>query len=167
MINHARVASLPSWWCSLCIGPSLFPLASVHGMKVYAHSFQISNALPLRTSVKRRNSKTNTTLLSRCPVSFLSLTFLRSSNCHSIHSFSLDRNPILPRWILWIRLDKIFFVQWVISDWNVWRGSKIYSGIFNNIGFKQSDIDYIETYILMYYQEVDWINSNVTLLEIY
>lgn len=36
-------------------------------MKICAHSFQISNALPLRISVKRRNSKTNTTLSALAP----------------------------------------------------------------------------------------------------
>lgn len=63
-------------------------------MKVYAHSFQISNALPLRTSVKRRNSKTNTTLFVRrwsC-APFLVLRVSRNSPLGFLHLITFDRS---------------------------------------------------------------------------
>lgn len=53
-LNVQDHASSPRLW-----------LPCLAGMKICAHSFQISNALPLWTSVKRRNSKTNTTLCTR------------------------------------------------------------------------------------------------------
>lgn len=70
MINYVQVVHFPlvRWPRACRIITRILRAAygsAWAGMKVCAHSFQISNALPFRTSVKRRNSKTNTTLCAR------------------------------------------------------------------------------------------------------
>lgn len=99
MINHARVIRFPLRALPLRVSQNrvarscLFS-ASIPRMKVYAHLFQISNALPLRTSVKRRNSKTNTTLFVRrwscAPSPVLRLS--QSSPFGFLHLITFDRS---------------------------------------------------------------------------
>lgn len=100
MINHARVIRFPLRALPLRVSQKesrcsqLSFLGQHPRMKVYAHSFQISNALPLRTSVKRRNSKTNTTLFVRrwsC-APFLVLRVSRRSPLGFLHLITFDRS---------------------------------------------------------------------------